>query len=250
MARVVVWFSCGAASAVAAKLALERFSPTHEVVVAYCDTSADEHDDNARFLADVELWLGIKIQVLRSEEFRSVDDVFAKRRYMAGIKGAPCTVALKKVPRFRFQRADDIHVFGFTADEGKRIAEFESRNPELTCAWVLRDAGVTKQSCYWELVRAKIDLPAMYRLGYRNNNCKGCVKATSPAYWAKVRRDFPEVFADRARRSRELGARLVRLRGRRIFLDELPDGDFSRSRIIEDISCGPECAPNQHERTE
>ena len=35
--RVVSWFSCGAASAVAAKMALEKFGPDVEVV--YCDTS-------------------------------------------------------------------------------------------------------------------------------------------------------------------------------------------------------------------
>jgi hypothetical protein len=81
----------------------------------------------------------------------------------------------------------------------------------------------------------------MYSLGYRNNNCIGCVKATSPAYWAKIKRDFPEVFAKRAAQSREIGCRLTRVKGKRIFLDELPEGDFGRYKT-EDISCGPECA--------
>ena len=108
--RVVSWFSCGAASAVAAKMALDKFGPGVEVV--YCDTSRNEHPDNARFMADVERWLGVKVSFLSSEKFKTVEEVFAKQRYMAGPHGAPCTVALKKVPRFKWQRADDIHVFG------------------------------------------------------------------------------------------------------------------------------------------
>lgn len=38
--RRVVWFSCGAASAVAAKLAVEKYGDGCTVV--YCDTSGDE----------------------------------------------------------------------------------------------------------------------------------------------------------------------------------------------------------------
>lgn len=81
----------------------------------------------------------------------------------------------------------------------------------------------------------------MYRLGFENNNCKGCEKATSPAYWNMTRRCFPETFALRARRSRELGVRLVRLKGVRIFLDELPADE--REEVKEDLSCGPACNP-------
>jgi 3'-phosphoadenosine 5'-phosphosulfate sulfotransferase (PAPS reductase)/FAD synthetase len=235
--RHVAWFSCGAASAAASKIAVERWPDT---VVVYCDTSRDEHPDNARFFADVERWLGTRI-VRLSSKYASVEDVFEQTRYMSGIAGARCTVEMKMVPRFRFQRADDIHVFGFTADEGKRLRDFEQNNPELAVAWVLRDAGITKRECYSMLSAAGIELPAMYRLGYKNNNCIGCVKATSPAYWAKVRHDFPEVFARRASQSRELGVRLARVNGKRIFLDELPADDRFAQYQLEDISCGPEC---------
>jgi hypothetical protein len=237
VSRYVAWFSCGAASAVAAKMAVERWP---ETVVVYCDTSRDEHPDNARFFGEVERWLGTTIQRLGSE-YASIEDVFERTRYMAGIAGARCTVEMKKAPRFRFQRPDDVHVFGFTADEGKRIHDFEMRNPELDLEWVLRDGGVTKQRCYGMLAGAGIELPAMYRLGYKNNNCIGCVKATSPAYWAKVREDFPEVFARRASQSRELGVRLTRVQGARIFLDELPTDESFGRYPMEDISCGPEC---------
>lgn len=237
--RVVSWFSCGAASAVAAKLAIEKYGP--RVTVVYCDTSRNEHPDNARFMADIENWLGFKVIRLASDKYHTVEQVFANRRYMAGPYGAPCTVEMKKVPRFQWQRVDDIHVFGYTADEGRRIKTLEANNPDMILSWVLRDGGISKTMCFETLLRAGIALPAMYLLGYKNNNCIGCVKATSPGYWAKVKRDFPQVYDARVSQSRDIGTRLVELKGKRIFLDELPDGHYGRYKP-EAISCGPECA--------
>lgn len=243
--RVLVWFSCGAASAVAASLALKKYGQRVEVI--YCDTSKDEHEDNQRFMAECEQWLGVKIKRLKSDLYSTVDEVNEGTRYISGPKGARCTTELKKVPRLAYQWPDDIHVFGFTADESAplasraddRVADFEMNNPELFLDWVLVDSNTTKQDCYAAILKAGIKLPEMYLLGYRNNNCKGCVKATSPGYWNKVRVDFPETFKVRAERSRALGVRLVKLKGERIFLDELPEG-VGKYRH-ENISCGPEC---------
>lgn len=246
--RILCWFSCGAASAVATKETLDTFGTNNTVVPIYCNTLASEHPDNARFMRECERWFGRDIVKIGNRDFLNgkVDDVFAAKRYMAGIKGAVCTGALKKVPRFQYQLPDDIHVFGLTAEELKRRVDFEILNFELRLLWVLRDRGITKQDCYHRLTKAGIDLPAMYKLGYRNNNCIGCVKATSPGYWSKVREDFPEKFEERARRSRDIGCRLVRVDGKRIFLDEMPtDRAFPYKR--ENLSCGPECAAGSGE---
>ena len=64
MKRVLVWFSCGAASAVAAKLAVDKYGDQCEVL--YCDTLAYEHPDNPRFMADVAAWIGKDIKLLKS----------------------------------------------------------------------------------------------------------------------------------------------------------------------------------------
>lgn len=237
--RIVVWFSCGAASAVAAHEALKKY-PAERVAVVYCDTSRNEHPDNMRFLTDVEDWLGITVERIASTKYATVEDVFDARSYMAGIAGAPCTVEMKKVPRFAYQRADDIHVFGFTADEQNRRERFDDNNPELNTDWVLIDAGITKDECLHRVDEAGISLPVLYGLGYNNNNCLGCVKATSARYWNMVRRDFPLVFEQRAKQSRKIGARLTRVKGVRVFLDELP-ADYLPSEPLEDISCGPDC---------
>lgn len=236
--RMLAWFSCGAASAVAAKLAIERYGDSCEV--CYCWTLPTEHPDNARFLQDVEHWLRRPVTILKSSRFETVDDVFAARRYLAGIRGAPCTVEMKKMPRLNYQQDGDVHVFGYTADERNRAARFEESFPELRVVWLLIERGLTKADCLAVLRFANIELPKMYQLGFRNNNCLGCVKATSPGYWAKIRQHFPEVFARRVEQSRKYGVRLTRYKGKRIYLDELPDDVQFRGKE-ESISCGPDC---------
>lgn len=239
--RIIVWFSCGAASAIAAKEAIRLYGDTHNVEIVCCDTRPSEDADNYRFSAAVETWLGRKIIYIRSEKYTTVDDVFEKERFMSGITGARCTVELKKKPRFAYATPDDIHVFGLTADESDRITEFTQRNPELRLLWLLKDQQITKRDCLNRVSRAGIKLPSMYRRGFDNNNCPGCVKATSAWYWQRVREEFPDVFERRCKQSRELGVRLVRLNGERIFLDELPDRTYKKIARSENLSCGPEC---------
>ena len=51
--RLVVWFSCGAASAVAAKLCLAKHRGEYDIEIARC-VVANEHQDNDRFASDCE----------------------------------------------------------------------------------------------------------------------------------------------------------------------------------------------------
>lgn len=234
--RHLIWFSCGAASAVAAKLGTEAYGSRCEVV--YCDTMASEHEDNRRFFEDVQRWIDRPITVIRSAKYATIDDVFERTKYMAGLAGARCTTEMKKLPREAFQHPDDVHVFGYTAEEAKRAEDFEDRNPSLKVDWLLVERNITKDRCLSALRAAGIALPVMYALGFDHNNCIGCVKATSPGYWNRTRRAFPDAFERRARQSRAINARLVRVKGERVFLDQLPpDADAPD----DDIECGPVC---------
>jgi hypothetical protein len=214
--RTISWFSCGAASAVATKL-------THEALPVYCDTMS-EHPDSGRFMIECEKWFGRKIERLYSDKYVNTWDVWEKRRYLAGIDGAPCTVALKVEPRLAFQRPDDIHVFGYTCDgpDAARAERLRSTYPELTIKTPLIERGLTKAACLDMVQRAGIRLPPMYAMGFQNNNCIPCVKATSPNYWALVRKQFPEHFDRMAKLSRELDVRLCRINDERRFIDEIP----------------------------
>jgi len=241
--RRILWFSHGAASACALKLGVEQYG-IDGILPVCCDTTKSEHDDNGRFRNAVELWTGVKVTFIASKKYKTVDEVYEARRYISGINGAPCTVELKKIPRFDFQLADDIHLFGYTADEEDRIVKFEENNPDMFLEWILRDRGIKKKDCFNMLLAAGITLPIRYEQGFRNNNCKACGKATSIAYWVLTRRIDPEAFARRADQSRRFGARLTRWKGKRIFLDEIPPDDQIPARFMkvkENISCGPEC---------
>ena len=238
---IAVWFSCGAASAVAVKQTIEKYSKEYNILVVN-NPVKEEHEDNLRFLKDIEEWIQFPIIQAKCKEFpsASIVDVFEKRRYMEGIKGAPCTYMLKKQARFEFEKTHtiDFNVLGFTVDEWLRQKKFNTRERTNTIP-VLVSSLTTKEDCFKELQKANLKLPEIYSLGYPNANCIGCVKATSPTYWNLVRNTFPDEFERRAEQSRRIGARLVRVKGKRIFLDELKSTDMGGK--IKSWECGIFC---------
>lgn len=244
---IAVWFSCGAASAVAAKLTVERYGNTCDVRIVNHPV-AEEDPDNRRFLSDISRWLGKPIEDSRSARFpeASCDSVWKQERGFVFPHGAPCTRYLKIAAGQEWKNLHQPHwhVFGFTSEERRRHERF------VLTEWsnvipVLIDAGLAKHDCAQIIREAGIELPAAYLRGYPNANCIGCVKATSPTYWNHVRKVDPEVFAERARQSREYGAKpfgLVRYKGRRIHLDDLPPDAVGRPmKTLQKVECGLFC---------
>ena len=240
---IVVWFSCGAASAVAAQRTIEKYGSFCNVRVVN-NPVKEEDDDNRRFLLDIEQWLGIDIEIAINPSFPecSAEEVWSRAKFMSSPFGAPCTKELKKKARQVWEQNNhaDWHVLGFTSEEQDRYDRFTltERNNVLP---VLIDDTITKQTCVYMLEEAGIALPRIYQLGYPNANCIGCVKATSATYWNHVRKVHPDVFNRRASQSREIGAKLVRWKGERMFLDELPEsakGNFMKNLTFE---CGIFC---------
>lgn len=170
---------------------------------------------------------------------------------MSGPEGASCTGAVKKDARTEWEIKtgydwnNDWMVMGFTKDEQKRHDMFvlTERNNVLP---VLIDAGYNKQDCCDIVAAAGLKLPEMYALGYPNANCLGCVKATSPTYWNHVRKTHPDVFSRRAALSYELGVRLVRVKGERLFLHELdPKAKGQPLKSLKMPECGIFCEEYQ-----
>lgn len=240
---IAVWFSCGAASAVAAKKTIERYGNLCDVRIIN-NPVIEEDVDNLRFLRDVEGWLGVKIEFATNPKYPSCStvDVWEKRKFMAGPKGAPCTLELKKAARQHWEQTNkvDWHVLGFTFDEEHRHKRFTLTERDNVLP-VLIDAQITKQDCFSLLSGAGIQLPRIYSLGYPNANCIGCVKASSATYWNLVREQHPAVFEQRSKQSRKLGAKLAYHKGRRVFLDELPADAKGRPLKTMDIECGIFC---------
>jgi len=236
--RTVSWFSCGAASAVATKLA-------NPDVIAYCEV-IEEHPDNKRFLKDCEEWFGKEILILGNDKYnRSIYDVFEKTRYLAGHGGARCTLELKKKVRQEFERSGDVQIFGYTAEEQNRVDRFIDANNDVNIKVPLVDRGLTKQDCLAIIHDAGIELPEMYKLGYKNNNCRGCVKAQSPAYWKKIKIDFPDYFQMMLKQENRLNVKICKatIDGTpdvRMHLDDLPDWIAPKDDTV-DIQCGIFC---------
>lgn len=235
---IICWFSAGAASAVATKLTLAQ-RPNDTIIVARCIV-ANEHPDNDRFAADCERWFGRPVLRIASTKYADCWEVWEKRRYLNGHAGAPCTLEMKKAPRQVLEKevSPDRQVFGFTHEERKRADRFRVANPEARIIVPLIDAGLTKADCMGILSGAGIKRPAMYDLGFANNNCRGCVKARSPGYWALVRREFPTEYARMAALSRDIGWSPCRAGDDRpIWLDELP-----KNQKPQDDSPSIECS--------
>jgi 3'-phosphoadenosine 5'-phosphosulfate sulfotransferase (PAPS reductase)/FAD synthetase len=237
--RVIAWFSCGAASAVATKLTLEKYN---EVDIYYTDTGS-EHEDNTRFLADCEKWFNQKINVLKSDKYENIWEVFEKTRFLSSPYGAPCTGAMKKDPCNGIWKMGDVEVFGYTSDEKHRVERWKKNNNERVIECPLIDKQLDKSDCLGMLERVGIELPTMYKLGFRNNNCIGCVKAQSVDYWKRIRKHFPNRFNHMAKLERELNHAINRVtqKGERlkVFLDEIPEGDPKGEDAK--ISCGLFC---------
>lgn len=240
---IAVWFSCGAASAVAAKKTIERYGDTHTVRVLNSPI-AEEDEDNQRFASDVGNWLGVEIEPVLSKRYpsQSCVDVWEDRQFMSSPYGAPCTGELKKRARQEWEKENqaDWHVLGFTAEEDHRYQRFIQTERDNVLP-VLIESGITKADCYQIIQQAGIRLPRVYHQGYPNANCIGCVKATSPTYWNHVRKMHPDVFEQRAEQSERIGAKLVRHKGKRIYLRELPPDAEGQAMKTMDIECGIFC---------
>lgn len=240
---IAVWFSKGAASAVAAHLALVKYGRDNVRIVN--NPIIEEDSDNDRFMADVQRYLNHPIEVATNSKYPagSAEEVWRKRRFMSGPRGAPCTTELKKGARYEWQKIHQPshHVLGFTVDEQARFERFKLTECPNTLAPLIED-GFTKQDCY-DFLRdvMNIEPPRIYALGYPNANCIGCPKASSPTYWNKVRETHPQVFEARATLSREIGARLVKVKGDRIYLDQLDPKAKGRPLKSMSIDCGIFC---------
>lgn len=251
---IVCWFSCGAASACAAKLTIEKYGKENVRVVN--NPVINEHKDNQRFLEDCEKWLGIKIEKAINSCFPDCDieKVFEEYSIMSTPHFAPCTLELKQMARMQwedkngFDKTKDKIVMGYTAEEKNRQDRFNAseKNKGYVLECPLIDAGWDKHRCFNELEQAGIKLPEIYtKYEFPNANCIGCVKSGSVWYWQLVKKHFPEIFKRRAEQPRKFGCRLVEraVKGgvEHLFLDELTDDMKGRKPKTCYVECGIFC---------
>ena len=229
----VVWLSAGVSSFIAGYLVKDTVDKW-----IYIDI-ADQHPDSMRFIKDCEKVVSMKVEILRSDEFNTVEEVARKFKYINGVHGAPCTGMLKKKVRkaWENEHLDEplTYVWGMDLNEKNRAERLIESQPEYTHEFPLIDNNITKQDAHAILDRLGIKRPFMYDLGFLNNNCVGCVKG-GMWYWNQIRKHFPDVFDARSKLERDLNSSC--LNG--MFLDELP---LNAGRKNDEISqdCGVMC---------
>lgn len=225
----ICWISAGVSSFVAGYLmreSIDRF--------IYIDID-DQHPDSRRFIADSERALGKEIQVLRSP-YGSVEAVCRAFKFVSSPQGAKCTQVLKRRERQMWEHthidARLTYVWGFDCDEQKRADRLREVMPMQDHVFPLIEKNLNKQDAHGICQTLGIKRPAMYDLGYQNNNCVGCVKG-GMGYWNKIRADFPDVFERRAKMERDIGKSCIN----GIFLDELePSAGRAGEEIMEECS--------------
>jgi len=240
---VVAWWSAGITSAVACKMALELYD---NVKLFYIKIDS-AHPDNDRFKKDCEKWYGCKIKNLQSDKYKDQFEVIEKTGAVNTPNGAPCTSKLKKNVRFDFEKKHEISLFNsygilnqvwgfeYTSREINRAIRHGQQYPNTKPLFPLIEKGLSKDNCAGLLINEGIELPQMYKLGYSNNNCIGCVKG-GKGYWNKIRIDFIDVFNKMSKTERNAGYSCIN----GTFLDEL---DPNAGRMSKEImpNCGIIC---------
>jgi len=228
----VSYFSGGVSSAVATKLVIGEVD---RIMYTHID---DQHPDTLRFVKDCEEWFGKPVEIMQSR-FNTVDEAC---RYAGFLKnrngGASCTRILKREVRKKFEAENKGAlriVWGMDQTETDRIERLKDSMPHHEHIFPLPDHKIPKEVAHQILKASGIKRPAMYDLGYPNNNCLGCLKA-SKGYWNKIRVDFPDVFAARAKLERIIGYPIIQ----GVYLDELhPNAGRKSGPIVEE--CGIMC---------
>lgn len=240
---MVSWFSAGVSSTVATRLLADEID---RVIYAHID---DQHPDTLRFVRDCEAWFGMPVEILQSP-YKDVATAWK----MSGLRrprtpaGASCTQFLKRRVRreWEIEQTEPLtYVWGIDCTEEKRVEGIERAMPKQSHRFPLIEQGIDKTHAH-EILRASgVKRPAMYDLGFHNNNCMGCVKGGA-GYWNHVRRVLPDVFAARAKLEREIGGSCLETnppKGQKaepIWLDELdPERGRHAGPICDD--CGIMC---------
>ncbi|MFH1627864.1 MAG: phosphoadenosine phosphosulfate reductase [Pseudomonadota bacterium] len=229
--KTIAWFSAGVSSAVSIKF---MASEIDRVIYIHID---DQHPDTMRFIEECGRWFGKKIEVMQSP-YKTVINAVKSIGYINGVHGAGCTRLLKKRVRqeWEMDQAEPLrYVWGMDYNERHRAERIYETMPNQEHVFPLIDRKLSKELAHEILIASGIKRPAIYDLGYHNNNCVGCVKG-GMGYWNKIRVDFPEVFAARAKLEREIGGSCIN----GVFLDALaPERGRHAGPIVAD--CGILC---------
>jgi PP-loop superfamily ATP-utilizing enzyme len=202
MKKIICWWSGGVTSSVACKLAIEKYSKNNCEVIML-DTG-NEHLDTYRFLKDCEQWYGLDIKMLKSNDYKNIEDTWFRHNSLNTATGAICSYMLKRRVREKWEKENEYNhqVFGFefSKKEINRANALELNHPHTRPLFPLIEKKMNKGDCFKYLKEAGIEVPLAYSLGFHNNNClkTGCVQG-GIGYWKKIQKEFPKLFEKMAK---------------------------------------------------
>lgn len=207
--RIVCWWSGGVTSAVACRLAIDLYGRSCCDIIMI-DTR-NEDVDTYRFKEQCEKWYGMKISVIDNFDgkYSKIQDVWRQNMSLNVASGAVCSSELKRKARELWQKnnqyAHQVFGFEFNKKEFNRALSMKLNHPKTKPLFPLIMFGYNKEDCINLLQVEGIEIPRMYKFGFKNNNCfqTGCVQG-GIGYWQKIKRDFPEKFNDMASMEHEL----------------------------------------------
>lgn len=199
MRNIICWWSGGVTSAVACKIAIDLYG-IEKCRVIMIDTQ-NEHEDTYRFKNYCEKWYGLQIDTISAigEKWKSIQDVWITRKSLNTATGAICSTELKRVVREKWEKENkfEYQVFGFEFEskEFNRAKSMTINHPKAKAIYPLLLKGLTKKDCLQIITDANIEVPLVYKLGYKNNNCfkTGCVQG-GIGYWQKIQREDIDKF--------------------------------------------------------
>jgi hypothetical protein len=197
--QYIVSLSGGVASAVAAERAIQRYGRGN-VTLWFADTSWEDEDLH-RFIGNcMARWGG---ELVTYTDGRTPLQVAEDRTIIPNQRRAPCSVSLKTDPFRAFLRETSKPVtvlLGLDWHEPHRLARpkaIHEATPGVTVDYPLLWKPLEYRP-YQQVVRDDwgITPPRLYELGFSHNNCGGrCVKQ-GIAEWLRLRKHFPERFAE------------------------------------------------------
>lgn len=259
--KIICWWSAGVTSAVATKLAIEKYGKEN-VLISYQETG-QAHPDNKRFIKECEEWYGKEISSIQNAKYKNPLDLAKKIRFLAGAKGNRCTGTLKVDMRQYVEKHNkwDHQVFGFEfhKKEVNRALKIIDQYPLSKSIFPLIEKKLTKPNALYILEKAGIRKPRHYELSFGNNNCGGCLKADAKGYWGRMfelsdphinknkkeQRWYRKIVRKTAILEQEIGYSVIRHKvsgvKKRLFLKDLSRG---MGRDLKEImpQCGILCA--------
>lgn len=216
MKKVICWWSGGITSAVACKVAIDLYGKENCRVILL-DTG-NEHKDTYRFMLDCQNWYGIEVEILKSTDYKNIQETWYKHLSLNTATGAICSYMLKRRVREKWEKENEYsyQVFGFEYNkrELKRARSLKLNHPHTNPIFPLLKKKYNKQKCI-ELVNAQnIKVPEAYKLGFQNNNCLGpdddkpgaiggCVQG-GIGYWKLFKELYPHKFDSMAKVEHDL----------------------------------------------